>query len=109
MVRLGCTPDEQLNPQEVRISFELRFQEPPGACLSDQLEDTLCYASLSKAIQSYCTSTHFKTIEKIAMNCHELLQERCPKICAIQVRVHKVRPPVESLLGGAHFVIESER
>jgi dihydroneopterin aldolase/2-amino-4-hydroxy-6-hydroxymethyldihydropteridine diphosphokinase len=105
-IHLGCTAEEQASRQEVRVSFELTLPKLPEACTSDELRDTICYAEICEKLRKFCTESKFKTIETLTYRCMELVSVGLPEDLAIKVAVHKVRPPVDTLHGGASFTLE---
>lgn len=100
-VRLGCLPDERERPQEVRLAVEFRFDREPSCLKSDRLEETICYARLCEALRAHCESREFKLIERIGYEAYGIARELAGPGVKVAVRAHKVRPPVEALLGGA--------
>lgn len=102
-VRLGCSESERAQLQEVRLSIDISFSEVPGACFSDEIRETVCYAELSGQLKNYCESREFKTVEKMAMGCSEIVQSVVGSTHHFSVDVHKVRPPVPGLNGGVIF------
>lgn len=106
-VHLGCTLAEQEQLQEVRVSVDIRFPEPPVSCRTDRLEDTICYAKISEALRAYSRTGAFWTVEKLAQGCFEILKEEARSAEALRVCVHKVKPPIDTLLGGVFFEIEA--
>lgn len=102
-VRLGCSREERLQPQEVRVSVEFRFPEAPLGTQTDALEDTICYAKVSRVIQQHCESREYQLVEKIAHEIYGLLRVLSGSSVEIGISVHKVRPPVENLRGGTFF------
>ena len=65
-VHLGCTAEERLVAQEVRVSVDLQFLQPPEACASDRLADTPCYALLCDEIKQVAEAGEFNTVERLA-------------------------------------------
>lgn len=102
-VHLGCEPPERMEAQEVRVSLSLRWPETPKAVLSDQLEDTVCYARLSQAIQALVEGREFRLIEKLGGDIYNCVRAQIPSSTSLKVRVHKVRPPIRALQGGAVY------
>lgn len=102
-IKLGCTKEERAFPQEVRISVEFLFDGPPKGIISDGLEDTICYAEVCKALKDHCESREFKLIERLAFEAFGAVREVVRGRAKISLAVHKVRPPVEGLLGGTHY------
>jgi FolB domain-containing protein len=104
-VRLGCSCEERAVPQEVRVSIELRFSEPPPGCTSDALSDTICYARISEAISEHAKEREFHLVEKMANDFYDILKSIVEERASISLAVHKVRPPVERLEGGVEYQV----
>jgi FolB domain-containing protein len=106
-VHLGCSEEEQAHPQEIRISLEIGPEPLPQACFSDRLEDTRCYGALADRLRMFCFTTRFRTVEKLAMSCFEVVKSGFPESTQLKLKLHKIRPPVDSLQGGVVFEIHS--
>ncbi|HEX4924734.1 MAG TPA: dihydroneopterin aldolase [Bdellovibrionales bacterium] len=104
--RLGCSEAERAHPQEVRANLHLRFRETPGACYSDALTETICYAELCGLVKNVCESGEFATVERMTMACHARLREYLGEAVAFTVELHKVHPPIPNLTGGVRFRLE---
>lgn len=102
-VRLGCMAEERSNPQEVRITVELRFQNAPKGTQTDSLEDTVCYAKVSELIQRHCDSREFKLVERMGFEIYGLIREFAGPQVDVGICIHKVRPPVPRLIGGTFY------
>lgn len=101
--RLGCSEAERSKTQEVRVSVEIRFLKYPKGALTDSLNDTICYATISELIKRHCESREFHLVERMGHEIYGLVQERVGSAAHLGVSVHKVHPPVESLHGGVVF------
>jgi FolB domain-containing protein len=93
--------------RKIRISFEIHSKTLLKACFTDQLEDTHCYGTLADQISKFCSASRFQTVEKLAMGCFEILKAELPESTPFKLKLHKLHPPVKSLLGGVVFEIES--
>jgi dihydroneopterin aldolase len=102
-VRLGWPAEERAVPQEVRISLELRFPSPPPGTVSDDLEDTICYAELSESLRTLATSQEFKLLERLGAELFKAAKKEVRGRALLALEVKKVAPPLEGLLGGAIF------
>lgn len=103
-VHLGCTSEEREKAQEVRVTVDLRFQQSPKGTFTDSLKDTICYAEISKAIQQRCQSREYQLIERMGFDIYGVVREIAGPAVQIGISVHKVRPPVDHLLGGTHYL-----
>lgn len=104
-LKLGCLPEERKSPQQVLVNMEFRFPKAPHAIESDNLEDTICYAEVSNALKNYCEGKEFKLIEKLARDLALVTKDIIGNNIALSLTVHKVRPPIENLLGGTLYRI----
>jgi dihydroneopterin aldolase len=102
-LRLGCEESERARPQEVRVSIEIRFSSPPAATESDRLTDTVCYARLSEALRAHCEAREYRLIERVGLDAYRVAREIAGPETALALSVHKIKPPVERLLGGAVY------
>lgn len=103
-VRLGCLADERANRQEVRVSVDFRFLSAPEGITTDDLNDTICYAQVSEALKTVLESGEYALIEKMAFDAYRVTKEITKnKNAEILVTIHKVRPPVDNMLGGTFY------
>ena len=104
-VRLGCGAEERALPQPVDLDVSVRFAEPPAACASDDLGDTVCYADLIEAARGFVANREFKLVEHLAHELHRVLRPLVPPKADLWLRVTKLHPPVPDLLGGVSFAL----
>lgn len=108
-VHLGCTPVERSKKQEVRISFQIKLSQLPGACLSDMLSQTVCYETLIESIKRAVDShRELNTVERLAQICFQNLKEQLPKDSRLHLSIHKANPPIDFLKGGVYFELSDE-
>jgi dihydroneopterin aldolase len=100
---VGCLPEEKLQRQPVDIDFFLFFLDPPQGCISDHLEETICYAHCVEVIRKMVYKKHFHLIEHLGAQIHAALVNSVPKEVFIQVRVTKVHPPLHEIKKGVSF------
>ncbi|MBS8259985.1 dihydroneopterin aldolase [Roseibium polysiphoniae] len=79
------------------------------ACESDDYEQTVCYGSLTKAVESAVTQTRFKLIERLAAAVSEALFEADPRIEKTRVRIHKPGAPLPIATGKVSVEITRDR
>lgn len=104
---LGNNEDEKIEKRRVLISISLRFSEENASCRSDNLADTVCYASLLEFIEAKLQNASFNLIERAAGFIYEAIGEYLKdKTNHVQRRVEvtKIAPPVAGL-ESASFVV----
>src|ERR1700677_4995145 len=102
-VSLGCTAEERAVLQEVRVSLNLVFLNKPKACATDLLDDTVCYAKLTDGVLKVCSEKSYQTVEHMASRIFEELRKTMPQDVKLQVKMHKLNPPLPNLKGGVFF------
>ncbi len=102
-INLGVTDEEMNVPQDVKVSFKIYFKEPPLACSTDNVNDTVCYYKIACIIEEYCNNNKFRLLEYLCMQLHEAVREVVEKDIKIWIRVDKCRPPIKNLLGTTSF------
>lgn len=100
---LGCSKAERSKTQEVRVSVEIRFFKCPRGALTESLDDTICYATMSESIKRHCESREFSLVERMGYEIYGLVRETVGSTADLGISVHKMHPPVESLRGGVIF------
>jgi 7,8-dihydroneopterin aldolase/epimerase/oxygenase len=100
---LGCSDLERSVPQEVRFSLDITFHTRPEACVSDQLSQTICYVAVCDSIRSAVTPQSFATIEALWDVASKAVATHLWAGTKVLLSVHKVRPPVDGLLGGVNY------
>jgi dihydroneopterin aldolase len=108
LVRLGVTPAERETAQAVEFGVRLRFSAEPAATRSDRIEDTLSYADLCAVLDQLVEKQEYHLIEALGRQAYEALRARIQPTDLLEVTVHKLRPPIENLRGGALFVYGDE-
>lgn len=107
-VRLGAGEEERARPQPVELDVEIHFDRPPGACRTDRIEDTICYAQLVEAARELVVGHEFRSIERLGAALHERLRQELSEGARLWIEVTKLAPPIEGLRGGARFVLGDE-
>lgn len=104
-VRLGCGEVERAAPQDVDLAVRVRFATPPEACETDELGDTVCYAKLVEHARELVAGREFRTVEHLAHAIARRLRGELPSGAGLEVRVTKLRPPIDELEGGVSFAL----
>jgi dihydroneopterin aldolase len=104
-VRLGCGEAERQVPQYVSFDAEVRFKELPHGCITDRLDETVCYAAMSERIRELCELNEYHLIEKLGWDAYSAIKEILPEDTELKVKTTKEKPPVADLQGGSTFVL----
>lgn len=91
-VFIGVTKEEQLKVSDLTVDIIIRFKEMPQACLSDQLEDSVCYQKLTDDLKDFCTDKRFGVIEYFGYQLYEFIKSKLPEYCELWLAVTK-KPP----------------
>jgi FolB domain-containing protein len=102
-LRLGLSREERERPQEVGVTVEFRFLATPSGVFSDTLDGTICYAALNDALARHFHGKEYCLVEKVAGEVFLISRELSRGRARVAVAVHKRKPPVENLAGGAVF------
>lgn len=101
-LHFGWYEKERLQPQIIQVDVDLRFAQPPKACLSDDLVDTYCYDELIKNITIETSSRHFKLVEHLSFHVYQTIKKLLPDTTQVRVTIMK-KPPIVNLSGGVIF------
>jgi 7,8-dihydroneopterin aldolase/epimerase/oxygenase len=106
MVHLGWPEEERKEKQQIYIDIDIFFPEPPKACETDSLDDTICYDELIKKIKHKIDAQSFKLIEHLAKVIYSEIKTAIP--VDIMVHVYK-NPNIEGLAKGVRFSYGDKR
>jgi dihydroneopterin aldolase len=101
-INLGWRDKEREHEQLVLLDFELKFKDLPKACTTDQLKDTVCYATLIKTLREELNDGSFRLVEHLAYEIHRILKSQLPKDISLTVHITK-HPKIKGLTGGVCF------
>lgn len=85
---IGCKPEEQELPQALIIDVTLEVDTRPAA-QADDLELTVNYAKLSKAIIRHCEESRVHLIETLAAQLASLIRQWSPLITSTTITIRK--------------------
>lgn len=105
-VHLGWSEEERAVAQEVEFYVRIRFAKEPAATQTDDLADTLCYASLCEIIDLTSSAQPFRLIEALTRQIYSALRRAMDLKeveSFLQVTTHKLQTPIENLRGGVSF------
>jgi dihydroneopterin aldolase len=101
-VLLGVDDSELQTPQLIEIDIKIMFYALPKACLTDQLNDTVCYAHLTERIEEFCSEKIFYLIEHLGYQLYRWLKEVI-KQADIGLTIKKT-PPIDNLAHSVFFI-----
>ncbi|MES2217473.1 MAG: dihydroneopterin aldolase [Pseudomonadota bacterium] len=101
-VFLGWPDAERAQQQLVVIDINLQFQQPPQGCVSDELQDTHCYDTLTATILEKISTRQYKLLEHLGHELYQHIKAFVKEGTTVGVRVKKL-PPIASLKGGVFF------
>ncbi len=107
---LGCTTEEQKFTQPVSFTVEIKLHKNLEGANSDQLQDTIDYVMLTDAIKKVAEVKAYHLIEHLCFEVSLKLADILKQIWiqgTLIVQVHKLRVPVENLMGGVVFTCET--
>ena len=108
MVHLGVPAPERVETQPVDIDVVLEFSTLPGGCLSDSIDETICYGTLADEFRKEIAGKEYKLIEKLAHDLFAVTKRMVSslrEVSRVEVAVVKVNAPVEGLRDGVRFVV----
>lgn len=105
-IYLGWSAQERLKKQPILLDIQLKFRNVPKACHTDNLADTVCYATLVEKIQQI-TQQRFRLLEHLAHEIYQIIQKNIKKQTTISLKLTK-KPPIKNLTGGVTFYYGDE-
>ena len=102
---LGVSDKERATQQLLGIDVALTYAQPPQGCVTDHIEDTICYSQLAKQLTACVQKKAYHLLEHVAHELYELLLSSIGAKAHISVKVTKLNPPVANLFGGASYEI----
>lgn len=101
---LGCSREEQANPQPVDIDIRIRFPQEPAGCRSDRLQDVVCYQTLTEWIVESMKNRSFHLIEFLAAHIFKVMAME-PNLsgAVVEIAVAKPNHPVPHVQKGIVF------
>lgn len=101
-VNLGWRDKELSEPQSVLLDIDIFYPDPPKACTSDELEDTICYADLIEKIRTQLADKKFRLIEHLSNDIYQIIEPHVPDEARLMVKITK-KPKIEGLTGGVSY------
>jgi 7,8-dihydroneopterin aldolase/epimerase/oxygenase len=107
-VHVGWGTTERMELQIVRFDVALRLPAGGRAGETDDLADTVDYASLCDAIREVCRNSEYRLLERLAATARGALAPLLPDGTRLRLQVTKERPPIDDLSGGASVTLDDD-
>src|SRR3990167_2092669 len=101
-VNLGWPHGERVKQQIVTADVTIFFENPPKACMTDQLADTYCYDTLIDKIKNCVALRHFRLLEHLAYEIYHIVKQLASANARVHVALTK-KPAILNLTGGITF------
>lgn len=88
-VHLGWPEEERQNLQKVCINITLTFPGKPMAAETDELTDTVCYASIADDLKAQLQGQTFKLLEHLGEHCYEIVNKHVLGAKKIELSITK--------------------
>jgi dihydroneopterin aldolase len=101
-VHLGWEEVERLQPQKILLRLDIDFAVVPKACQTDDLNDTVCYATLIAHCKQFIQNKSFRLVEHLTVALYDTLKPLLPKEARLNLHLTKY-PPIPDFAGHVTF------
>ncbi len=101
-VHIGWPEHERLKRQIIKVDMYLQFAAHPAAVHTDDLNDTVCYATLIQQLHRFLRGKHFRLIEHFTQAIHAQIKTMVPDQTKVRIYAMK-RPPIADFSGEVCF------
>lgn len=101
-LNLGWRSKERSEEQAVLLNMIIRFPKPPQACITDNLDDTTCYAKLIETIRHQISPKNYRLLEHLSAEIYDIAKKYFPHDSKITVSLTKY-PRIGGLRDGVTF------
>lgn len=101
-VRLGWKATERKTTQKVNVDIIIQFLKTPHACHSDEINDTICYATLIQYLQAYLLDLEFLLVERLTQTIYEAVKTYLASPSHLTIKLTKW-PNIPGLRDGVSF------
>ncbi len=91
-IHIGTSEKEREHKQKIKITFSLYQTVIPDCCTDPDSESYLCYSTLAHSIKDYCHGKHFRLLEYLCFQIHNLIKGSIPYKAEVHVVVQKMYP-----------------
>lgn len=104
----GASDAEQRVGHRYRVDVMLGV-DTHRAGQTDAVEDTVCYAEVAHCLLRVGMERRYRLLEALAAHMSDTLFARFPAIQSIRLRVQKIAPPIDAVIGSVGVEIYRER
>lgn len=104
---LGVGERERSSLQQVSCYIKIFYPFVPQGAISDDISSVFCYDELCKSISAKFENKEFKLLEHLAYEIYLFLKSKINY--NIELKLKKIKVPIDNLLDGVNFVISDER
>jgi len=101
-VNLGWRTPERKLKQSIELDLEISFPLPPTACVTDNLDETICYAELIETLHKKIRTKKYRLVEHLCAEIYTIVKSSLPKKSKLKVRLTKY-PKIQGLINGVCF------
>lgn len=101
-INLGWSDKERLEKQTISMDVDIVYAATPKACVSDHLEDTVCYSHLVHELKNSLEQKTYHLIEHLCHHAYQVLKKSLNAHDKIRITVLK-HPNIIDLTGGVAF------
>lgn len=101
-VHIGWPEHERFQRQIITVDMHLKFATHPAAVYTDDLQDTVCYATLIQRLHQFLRGKHFRLIEHFTQAIHAEIKTLVPDQTKVRIYAMK-RPPISDFGGEVRF------
>ncbi len=101
-VNLGVSQKERARKQTVLLTILIDFAQIPAACRTDNIEDAVCYATLTNLLKKHLTKRSYQLVEALAADLYAQVKTITPKNARVVMKITKF-PQISGLRSGIHF------
>lgn len=106
-VYLGWSSSERRIKQVISLDITIHFLSLPKACITDKLNDTVCYSTLIQKIRDHLVGKKFNLIEHVCHELYQLTKPLLPKQSVLTLTLSK-RPKIPDFSGKVSFCYSNE-
>ena len=104
-VHLGFMLEERKDLQNIFVDLKIIFAQAPNACLNDDMNDTVCYATFIAKLKDALQGKFFHLIEHLTHFIYQIIKAELPPDAKLRVSLHKY-PKLAGLTQGVSFVLD---